>query len=70
MGNQGRENMWKGSGWRTRRARWQLVYWARQWLARREVPYFHVDKQGGKTGEQDRPRNPGFQCGEIKPQNF
>ena len=27
-----------------------------------------VDKQGGTTGEQDKPRNPGFKLREIKPQ--
>ena len=27
-------------------------------------------KPGKRTGEQDRPRNPGFQYREIKPQNL
>ena len=43
-------------------ARWQLVDWA--------VTHSHADKLGGTTGEQDRPLNPGFQHGEIKPQNL
>ena len=30
----------------------------------------HADKSGGTTGEQDRLCNPGFQHGEIKPQNL
>ena len=34
------------------------------------VPHSCVDKLGGTTGEQDRPCNPEFQCGEIKPQNL
>ena len=33
----------------------------------RVVPHVHADEPGGTTGEQDRPRNPGFQ---IKPQNL
>ena len=32
------------------------------------VPHLHEDKPGETTGEQDRLHNPGFQCGEIKPQ--
>ena len=39
--------------WRGCMARQQLVDWA--------VPYWHVDKMGGATGEQDRLHNPGFQ---------
>ena len=31
-------------------------------------PTFTADKQGGTTGEQDRPHNPGLQLREIKPQ--
>ena len=49
-------------GWR------RLV--ARQWLEDQEAPHLTVDKPGGTTGEQDRSRNPGFQHGEIKPQNL
>ena len=41
-------------------ARWQIVDQA--------VPHSRADKLGGTTGEQDRPRNPEFQHGEIKPQ--
>ena len=42
----------------------------RQWLAEWEVPHLYEDKPGGTTGHRDRPHNPGFQCGEIKPQSF
>ena len=34
------------------------------------VPHVLVHKLGGITGEQDRPCNPGFQPGEIMPQNL
>ena len=40
------------------------------WLAKLAVPYLHMDKLGGTTGEQNRPCYPAFQCGEIKPQNL
>ena len=43
---------------------------ARQWLEDQTIPHLYVDKLGGTTGKQDRPHNPGFQCGEIKPQNL
>ena len=49
---------------------------ARQWLEGRVceadwvVPHSCADKLGGTTGEGDRPNNPGFQGGEIKPQNL
>ena len=36
----------------------------------RAVPHLTADKLGGTTGERDRPSNPGFQCGEIKPQDL
>ena len=39
-------------------------------LAERVVPHLFMDKPGGKTGERDRPHNPGFQRREIKPQNL
>ena len=39
-------------------------------LADQVVPHSHVDKLGRTTGEQDKPRNPGFQHREIKPQNL
>ena len=41
---------------------------ARQWLADGAVPHSSADKPGGTTGERDKPRNPGLQRGEIKPQ--
>ena len=56
MGSLGGEDAGQGCGWSTRQA-----------LA---VPHLHADKLGGTTGEQDRPRNPGIQCREIKPQNL
>ena len=62
MCSQGREDAWQGSGWKTRQVR--------QWLADQAVPHLHADKPGGTTGERDRPHNPGFQHGEIKPQNL
>ena len=42
--------------------RWHLAEWA--------VPHLRADKPGGTTGEGDRPHNPGFQHGEIKPQSL
>ena len=35
-----------------------------------DFPHLREDKPGGATGEQDGPHNPGFQRGEIKPQNL
>ena len=58
MGSRGGDHAWKDGGQRTG--------WARQ-LA---VPQLCADKPEGTTGEQDRPGKPGFQCGEIKPQNL
>ena len=55
-----------GPGW----ARHWLVDKARQWLAEWVVPHSHVDKLGGTTGKRDRPHDPVFQCGEIKPKNL
>ena len=43
---------------------------ARWWLADWAVPHSHADKPGGTTREQDRLCNPGFQFGEIKPENL
>ena len=43
---------------------------ARQRLSDQAVPHLHADKLGGTTRERDRPCNPGFQRGEIKPQNL
>ena len=34
------------------------------------VPHPGTDKLGGTTGEWDRPCNPGFQYGKLKPQNL
>ena len=34
------------------------------------VPHSHADKLGGTAKEQDRLSHPGFQRGEIKPQNL
>ena len=62
MGSRGGENSWQGAMGRTRWARWQL--------ADRAVPHSHVDKPGGTTGEGDRLHIPGFQHGEMKPQNL
>ena len=62
MGSWGGEDSRHGSGWCTG--------WVSQWQAERVVPHLHVDKTGGTTGEQDRPHNPGVQCGEIKLQNL
>ena len=44
--------------------------WERQQLVDRVVPHSCADKLGGTTGEGDRPNHPGFQGGEIKPQNL
>ena len=63
MGSWGRQDAQKGGSWRTRQARWQQP-------ADQMVPHFHADKPGGTTGERERPHNPGFQHGEIKPQNL
>ena len=51
-------------------ARWCLVDWARWRLVDQVVPHLHADKPRGTTGEQETPHNPGFQRGEIKPQNL
>ena len=53
----------QGCGWRARR--W-MADLARQRIANWAVPHSSADKLGGRTGEQDRPWNPGFQLGEIK----
>ena len=42
----------------------------RQWLTDQAVPHLCADKPGGRTGERDRLHNPGYQHGEIKPQNL
>ena len=51
-------------------ARQQLVDPMRQQLVHWMVPYSHADNLGGTHGEQDRPSNPGYQYGEIKPQSL
>ena len=61
-GSQGREDSWQGSGRRTGAGK--------SVAGRAVVPHLHADKLGGTTRGQDRLRNPGFQCGEIKPQNL
>ena len=59
MRSQGREDRQQGSGWQTR-----------LWLMDQAVSHSHVDKPGGTAREQDRPHNPGFQCGKVKPHNL
>ena len=49
-------------------ARLQIADPTRWWLADPVAPHSHIDKPGGTEGEQSRPRNPGLQCREIKPQ--
>ena len=44
--------------------------WARRQLADWVVPHLCADKLGRTSREQDRPRNPRFQCGEIIHQNL
>ena len=61
-GSWGVEDSQQGSNWRTR------VHKAS--ASRVDDPTLQADKPGGKTGEQDRPSNPGFQHWEIKPQNL
>ena len=41
---------------------------ARLQLADPTASHSRIDKLGGTVGEQSRLRNPGLQCGEIKPQ--
>lgn len=43
---------------------------AKRWPEDRAVPHLPADKPEGTTGEGDRPRNPQFQCREIKPENL
>ena len=57
-------------GWRRLVARWQLEDRLRQWLTEQVVPHLCADIRGGTTGEQDRPRIPGFQCRKRKPQTL
>ena len=75
-GQPGGEVSQQRSGWQTGQGGNWLTRWGsgrrpdRQWLQEQAVPHLCAEKQGGTTGEQDRLRNPGFQCGEIKPQNL
>ena len=41
---------------------------ARLQLADPAVPHLYTDKPGGTKWKRSRPRNPGLQSGEIKPQ--
>ena len=50
-------------------ARQQLIEPVRWRLVEQVVPHSCADKLGGTRGAR-RPCNPGFQCGEIKPQNL
>ena len=50
----------------TGQARLQLADPTR--LADPVTPHLRIDKSGGTAGERSRPRNPGLQLGEIKPQ--
>ena len=55
-----------GPGW----VRQWLADQARQWLTDWAVSHSCAGKPGGTTREWDRLCNPGFQFGEIKPQNL
>ena len=44
--------------------------WVRRQLTDWDIPHSHADEPAGTTGEQDRPHNPGFQCGKVKPHNL
>ena len=54
----------------TGQARWRLAEQVRWQLVDRAVPHSSAGKSGGTTGERDRPRNPGFQYQELKPQSL
>ena len=47
---------------------WQRTGQAVRQVADPEAPHSCIDKPGKTVGEQSRPRNPGLQHGEIKPQ--
>ena len=52
-------------------ARWWMEDWVGQVAAGRPGgPTFACGLLGGTAGEQDKLHNPGFQHGEIKPQNL
>ena len=55
-----------GLGWASQ----QLEDPLRQGLTDWAVPHLCADKLGLTTGERNRPNNPGFQCGEKKPQSL
>ena len=46
----------------------QRGFVARRQLADPTASHSRIHKPGGTAGEQSRPRNPGLQRGEIKPQ--
>ena len=52
----------------TGQSRLQLADHTRWWLADPAAPHSRTDKLEGTAGERSRPRNPGLQCWEIKPQ--
>ena len=68
MGSWGREDSRQGGSWRTQRGGGCGMGQAVQQLADPMAPYSCIDKPGGTVGERNRPRNPGLQRGEIKPQ--
>ena len=70
MGSQGGEHSQQGCSWRTMVGKAVIVDPVRWWLVDQAVPHLRADKLGGKTGEGDRPHNPGYQPGEIKLQNL
>ena len=44
--------------------------WVRLWLEDQAVAHSCADKLEEASEELERPHNPGFQCGEIKPPNI
>ena len=62
MGSWGGEDLWQGGGWRTRRPRWQLAD------QQSHIPM--QTNQEEQLGSKTDCTNPGFQHGEIKPQNL
>ena len=65
----GGEDSQQGSSWQTQRGG-GLHSGAGEaaQLADPVAPHSCIDDSGGMAGEQNRPRNPGLQLGEIKPQ--
>ena len=68
MGSWGREDLMQGSGWRAQQGDRCGAGQAARQLADPSAPHSRTDKLGGTAGERSRLRNPGIQCGEIKPQ--